>query len=67
MAKILRLGLAAMSSPHARQYDSINFAEYGLAFRIEDGWLDAIIAFDAICQRRDSEIIRDTSRAAFCH
>jgi hypothetical protein len=37
-----------MSSPQAKQYDSISLAQYGLAFRNEVGWLDAMIAFDAI-------------------
>jgi hypothetical protein len=36
-----------MSSPHATQYDSISLTQYGLAFRIEVGWLDGIFAFDA--------------------
>jgi hypothetical protein len=31
-----------MSSPHARQCDSINFTEYGLPFRTEDGLVEAI-------------------------
>ncbi len=49
-----------MSSPHATQYDSMSLLQYGLAFRIEVGWLDGIFAFDAICPRRDSGIIPAT-------
>lgn len=36
-----------MSGPQARQYDSSSFAQYALTFRIEDGCLNAIFAFDA--------------------
>src|SRR5579859_2355496 len=55
-----------MSSPHMRQYDSISFTQYGLAFRIEDGWLDAIYAFDAILKGETLELYppRQSSHAS---
>lgn len=47
-----------MSSPQARQCDSINFPEYGLAFRIEDGLVEAIFPFDAALKAETQEIMR---------
>jgi hypothetical protein len=38
--RIFLRGLAAISNPQMRQYDSISFTQYGLAFRIADGLLD---------------------------
>jgi hypothetical protein len=55
--RLYKAGLAAMSSPQPTQYDSMSFTQYGLAFRIEVGWLDGIFAFDAICPKRDPGII----------
>jgi hypothetical protein len=51
------MGLAAISRPQETQYDSISFTQYGLAFRIEVGWLEAIyMGFDAIVRGETWEL-----------